>query len=63
MLLIHIMLKVTWDIVVENEHGHIAWEFYYFRYKELLHLQFCNLKISVFNVITVPRVLNRERDG
>jgi hypothetical protein len=44
------MLNGTWDIVVENEHGHIAWEFYYLRYKELLHSQFFNLNISVFNI-------------
>jgi hypothetical protein len=29
------MLNGAWDIVVENECGHIAWEFYYLRYKEL----------------------------
>jgi hypothetical protein len=44
------MLNGTWDIVMENEHGHIAWEFYYLRYKERLHSQFFNVKFSDFNV-------------
>jgi TRAP-type mannitol/chloroaromatic compound transport system permease small subunit len=27
-LILIIMLNGTWDIVVENEHGYFAWEFY-----------------------------------